>query len=91
MCIRDRLWPIRHLGLTNFVIARPRPQTQPEPEPVVSVIVAARNEAGNIANIFDRVPQMGGGTELIFVEGGSKDDTYSTIEREIAARGSRCV
>lgn len=65
-----KLWPIRHLGLTNFVIARPRPQTQPDPEPIVSVIVAARNEAGNIANIFDRVPQMGGGTELIFVEGG---------------------
>ena len=43
---------------------------------------------GNVANIFDRVPQMGGGTELIFVEGGSKDDIYATIESEIAARGS---
>jgi ubiquinone/menaquinone biosynthesis C-methylase UbiE len=83
-----KLWPIRHLGLTNFVIARPRPHPQPDPEPIVSVIVAARNESGNVANIFDRVPQMGGGTELIFVEGGSKDDTYATIEREIAVRGS---
>jgi hypothetical protein len=85
--IAVKLWPIRHLGLTNFVIARPRPHPQETPEPIVSVIVAARNEAGNVANIFDRVPQMGGGTELIFVEGGSKDDTYATIEREIAARG----
>ena len=28
---------------------------------------------------------MGGGTELIFVEGNSTDDTFATIEREIAA------
>jgi glycosyltransferase involved in cell wall biosynthesis len=52
----------------------------------VSVVVAARNEEGNVENIFDRVPQMGGGTELIFVEGHSKDDTYGAIERAIAAR-----
>jgi len=82
-----KLWPVRHLALTNFLIARPRPQEQPDPKPIVSVIVAARNEEGNVKSIFDRVPSMGGGTELIFVEGGSKDDTYATIEREIAARG----
>jgi len=86
--IAVKLWPMRHLGLTNFVIARPRPLVQKTAEPIVSVIVAARNEAGNVLNIFDRVPQLGGGTELIFVEGGSKDNTYAAIEREIAARGS---
>lgn len=83
-----KLWPIRHLGLTNFVIGRPRPAAPKDPEPIVSVIVAARNEEGNVENIFNRVPQMGGGTELIFVEGGSKDGTYAAIEREIARRGS---
>ena len=51
----------------------------------MSVVVPARNEAGNIAQIFDRVPQMGAGTELVFVEGNSTDDTYAAIEREIAA------
>ena len=34
---------------------------------------------------------MGAGTELIFVEGGSKDDTWSAIEREIARRPNRNV
>jgi glycosyltransferase involved in cell wall biosynthesis len=62
------------------------PQRRRQPA-LVSVIVAARNEAGNIPAIFDRVPEMGRGTELIFVEGGSKDDTYGAIEREMAARG----
>ena len=81
-----KLWPLRHLGLTNVVIARPVPQRRRQPA-LVSVVVAARNEAGNIPAIFDRVPEMGRGTELIFVEGGSKDDTYGAIEREMAARG----
>ena len=43
------------------------------------------NESGNINSIFERTPQMGRGTELIFVEGHSKDDTYAAIEREIAS------
>lgn len=79
-----KLWPFHQLALTNMIIARPRAARLSGPEPVVSVVVAARNEEGNIANIFARVPQMGGGTELIFVEGNSKDDTWGAIEREIA-------
>ena len=47
---------------------------------MVSAIVPARNEAGNIPNIFERVPEMGGGTELVFVEGHSHDQTYQVIE-----------
>ena len=80
-----RLWPFDEMALSNFVIARVTP-SGPERarEPVVSVIVPARNEAGNIQAIFERTPQMGRETELIFVEGHSKDDTYAAIEREIA-------
>lgn len=83
-CI-TRFWPFRHFALANFIIARPQPsaKTEPSTKPVVSVIVAARNEAGNIQAIFDRVPRMGVGTELIFVEGGSKDNTYESIEKAI--------
>ena len=81
-----KLAPLRWLGIANVFVARPRPQ-RVRPEPVVSVVVAAaRNEAGNIPQIFDRVPSMGAGTELIFVEGGSSDDTWGAIEREIARR-----
>lgn len=82
-----RLRPFDWLALASFVIARPRPRPAPA-EAVVSVIVPARNESGNIPNIFDRVPTMGAATELIFVEGNSTDDTYAAIEREIARRPS---
>jgi len=78
-----RFWPFRELALANFVIARPAPTSAEKA--LVSVIIPARNEAGNIQAIFARTPQMGHGIELIFVEGHSRDDTYAAIEREIAA------
>lgn len=53
---------------------------------MVTVVVAARNEAGNIPAILDRVPQLGLGTDLIFVEGHSSDNTYEVIVGEIAKR-----
>ena len=69
-----------------MIVARPASERRTGPEPVVSVVVPARNEAGNIAHIFDRVPEMGAATELIFVEGNSNDDTYDVIQREIERR-----
>jgi SAM-dependent methyltransferase len=85
-----RLWPFNLLGLTNFVLARPQPdRSATRDEPIVSVVVPARNEAGNIAQIFARTPEMGRKTELIFVEGHSKDDTYAEIERQITAHPER--
>jgi SAM-dependent methyltransferase len=84
-----KLPPFRHLALTNFIVARPVGGSVTEREPTVSVIVPARNEAGNIAGILARTPEMGGGTEIIFVEGGSTDDTYAVIESEIARHPER--
>ena len=85
-----RLWPFKYFNLTNFIIARPRPRSQPAgEEPFVSVIVPARNEAGNIPDILARTPEMGSGTELVFVEGHSKDDTYSVIQEQIANNPER--
>lgn len=79
-----KTWPFRLFALTNFLVARPARRTDPlERELTVSVVVPARNEAGNIADILRSIPEMGAGTEIIFVEGNSKDDTFATIKREI--------
>jgi SAM-dependent methyltransferase len=79
-----KIWPFHYVALTNIIMARLllQPPTL-KSKPRVSVIVPARNEAGNIPEIFRRVPAMGSGTELIFVEGHSKDDTYESIEAAI--------
>ena len=81
-----RLPLFRTLALANFVIARPQPIAAEESS--VSVIIPARNESGNIQSIFERTPQMGRATELVFVEGHSKDDTYAAIEREIVSHSA---
>lgn len=81
-----RFWPFNLLALSNLIIARMIPKQVKEPS--VSVIVPARNESGNIKAIFERTPQMGRETELIFVEGHSKDDTLKAIQREIASHPS---
>lgn len=75
-----RFWPFNHLGLTNFIVARPQQTAHSHKnQPKVSVIVPARNEAGNVENILSRIPEMGGGTEIVFVEGNSTDNTWETI------------
>ena len=83
-----RLWPFKHLALVNLIVARPLP-VPADIEPSISVIVPARNEAGNIPAIFARVPQMGRETELVFVEGHSSDSTYETIAAEIGRHPER--
>ena len=80
--------------LLNIVVARPASEGHrwfddtsakedggpPEhPQPSVSVVVAARNESGNIDDILRRCPMMGPEDELILVEGNSTDDTWARI------------
>ncbi len=66
--------------LTIFITARPARATA-VPRPSVSIIIPARNEAGNIEAAVRRTPSMGSGTELIFVEGHSRDNTWDEIKR----------
>ncbi len=71
------------LGLCDWYVARARSPERAAGK--VSVVVPARNEAGNIHRILDEMPAMGTGVEVLFVEGGSTDGTWETIEREAAA------
>jgi SAM-dependent methyltransferase len=85
-----KTWPFNLGALANFIVAQPaRRMKLRDEEPLVSVIVPARNEAGNIERIFERIPDMGRGTELVFVEGHSRDNTYAAIEQAIAAHPER--
>ena len=80
-----KIWPFKYLALTNFILARPQPTNlSQDREPSVSVIIPTRNEAGNIPDIFARIPQISRETEWIFVEGHSKDNTYTAIKKTIA-------
>jgi hypothetical protein len=73
------------MSLVNIAIAKPMHHgnntTNTADMPSVSVIVAARNEAGNMEALFQRLPQMGSHTELILIEGGSSDHTWDEMHK----------
>ena len=84
---------IEHLSLVFGLVARPGPgwaaamqaQAAGGKAPSVSVIIPCRNEAGHIAPLVARLPQLEAGSEFIFVEGNSSDDTAAVIQAAVAA------
>lgn len=74
----------QRLSLYRIYVLRKRAVAAQPRRASVSVIVPTRNEAGNVEAAIARTPVMGAGTELIFVEGGSTDGTWSTIGDAIA-------
>jgi SAM-dependent methyltransferase len=67
--------------LTIFLVARPRPQPAVSQHYHCTVVIPARNEAGNIEAAVQRTPEMGLGTEILFIEGHSGDTTWEEIRR----------
>lgn len=82
-----KILPFRWLDLTHFMVCRPEPAERAFG--LVSVIIPARNEAGNIEAAIERTPEMGTGTEIIFVEGNSTDTTWDVIQQAIAKHPER--
>jgi len=76
---------LRWLCLTNWIVARPLGVEPPPAAPRVSVICPCRNEAGNINQLVQRLPSMGSHTELIFIEGHSRDNTLDQCRLVAAA------
>jgi len=75
---------INRLCLSNLIVARPVPKKLNKQDYSVSVIIPCRNERGNIEAAVKRCPVMGKKTEIIFVEGHSKDNTLEEIKRVCA-------
>lgn len=73
---------IRYFNINHFSFARQMPLSNSKPidEYSVSVVIPARNEAGNIEQAILRTPKIGKHTEIIFVEGNSTDNTWEVIQ-----------
>lgn len=86
----NRVMPIiplaRWLSLTFVVYLRPVGHIS---RPGMSCVIPARDEKGNIENALRRFPDLGCETEIIFVEGHSRDGTWEEIQRVAQVYGRR--
>jgi 2-polyprenyl-3-methyl-5-hydroxy-6-metoxy-1,4-benzoquinol methylase len=67
---------LRYASSTQYLAARPR---IPRAQLSVSVIVPCHNEEQNVAECVRRIPDLGAGTEVIFVDDGSTDGTRQAV------------
>ena len=80
-----------NFSLINTLIARTGTIRKNVSEVTCSVIVPCRNEKGNIENAILRIPDMGKYTEIILVEGHSRDGTLEECKRIKAKYKSRLI
>ncbi|MEW6006687.1 MAG: glycosyltransferase [bacterium] len=74
---------IKNLCLIEYLVARERNVRVKQKDYICSIIIPTKNEAGNIEDAIKRTPKMGKETELIFVDGHSRDGTIEKIEEMI--------
>jgi len=73
---------VRKFSLVWMVVLRPIIPAAEKPS--LSIIIPARNEAGNIPDAIARIPAFPETeVEVIFVEGNSTDETWARIQDEV--------
>jgi hypothetical protein len=70
---------IENLSILEIDVIKTLPTKLSLEDQSVSVIVPVRNEAGTIALIVEQIPKLSSQDEIIFVEGGSKDNTWEKV------------
>lgn len=96
------IWPFSKLGLFHYTVLRKPEPRMPiklgasghaadahKDMPSISIVVPARNEAGTIEKIARELPELGKFTEIIFIEGNSRDNTWDEIQRVHKLMGNK--
>jgi len=78
-----------HFCLVNIMVARKTEKMSDEPS--VTIVIPARNEAGNISAAIERIPIMARDMEYIFIEGHSTDETWEEIKKVQAAHPDKKI
>lgn len=74
---------VRRLCMFHLLVARPATEIVQREPCSVSVVIPCRNEEGNIRPAVERMPDLGGFTEIIFCDDQSTDRTRAEIEKAI--------
>jgi SAM-dependent methyltransferase len=80
---------VAQLSLMYGIIARPTPAPTRTSPLSVTVLIPCRNESGHIRELVARLPELPAGSEFLFVEGHSTDDTAAVIRQVIAEHPQR--
>lgn len=75
-----RLPIFRFFALNMYSFAKPKHDVTENHNYTVSIVIPARNEAGNIENALKRMPTFSKQLEIIFIEGNSTDNTWDAIQ-----------
>jgi len=75
---------VRFASSIQYVVARRR---EPRRALSVSVVVPCHNEAENIKECIQRIPNMGAWTEIVVVDDGSTDGTMEKVREAMMADG----
>lgn len=82
---------LRTMGMMHYGIIRPIiPHKKPE-DFSVSVVVPCKDEEGNIEGLVQRIPDMGKGTEIIFVDDKSVDSTNENVRAQMKAHPEKNI
>ena len=78
-------------SLMYGIVARPAPVRAHgrDASPTVSVVIPCRNESGHIRELVSRLPELSVGSEYLFVEGHSTDDTEAVLRQVVAENPHR--
>lgn len=72
---------VHRLASMEILIARRVLHDRHPERKTASIILTVRDELGNIEPMVRQIPDVGAGTEIIFVEGHSTDGTRAEVER----------
>lgn len=74
---------INNFCFINYFIIRKKPKYPDNKEYSVSIILPARNEAGNIETGIKGIPNLGTHTQIIYIEDHSTDNTIEELEKAV--------
>lgn len=77
--VLGRFYGFRALGFQSYLVARPLVPAESPERYTCSVVVPCKNEEDNIDGLVERIPRMGAGTEVIFVDDKSTDTTAAKV------------
>jgi len=81
---------IRALCLRHYLVARSTVKRAPAVTSA-TIVIPCRNERGNIEAAVSRLPAFCADTEILFVEGHSRDGTLDEIHRVVAAHPEKDI